>query len=75
MKSGPDGHSFENLSGNKSCVQGFPLNACCIFWLETKFMRDKQTILYSFKATVPVMAGYIFLGIGYGILMSSRGYA
>ena len=38
-------------------------------------MRDKQTILYSFKATVPVMAGYIFLGIGYGILMSSRGYA
>ncbi len=28
----------------------------------------------AFRATVPVMAGYLFLGAGFGILMQQRGY-
>ncbi len=29
----------------------------------------------AFKDTIPVMTGYIVLGIGYGILMSAKGYS
>lgn len=28
----------------------------------------------AFKATIPVMTGYLVLGIGYGILMNAKGY-
>lgn len=35
----------------------------------------RKTALYSFKASLPVMAGYIVLGIGFGILMNAKGYA
>ncbi|MGN1345637.1 MAG: AzlC family ABC transporter permease [Eubacteriales bacterium] len=34
----------------------------------------KQTVKYSFRASLPVMAGYIVLGMGFGILFRSRGY-
>ena len=34
-----------------------------------------KTIKYSLKASVPVMAGYIVLGMGFGILLQSKGYA
>ena len=37
-------------------------------------MDKRATIKYSFKASVPVMAGYIVLGIGFGILLQSKGY-
>lgn len=36
---------------------------------------NKKTLQYAFRATLPVMAGYIVLGIGFGILMHSHGYA
>ena len=34
----------------------------------------KQTLRYSFKASLPVMAGYVVLGMGFGILFQSKGY-
>lgn len=34
-----------------------------------------KTTTYAFRASLPVMAGYIVLGTGFGILMHSRGYA
>lgn len=36
---------------------------------------NKQTVNYAFRASLPVMAGYIVLGMGFGILMQSHGYA
>lgn len=38
-------------------------------------MINKQTLQYSFKATIPILAGYIVLGMGFGILLQSKGYA
>lgn len=34
----------------------------------------KQTIRRALKATMPVMAGYLVLGLGFGILLRTRGY-
>ncbi|MBS6194304.1 MAG: AzlC family ABC transporter permease [Clostridiales bacterium] len=36
---------------------------------------NKKTITCAFRASLPVMAGYIVLGTGFGILMESRGFA
>lgn len=36
---------------------------------------NKETVRYSFKASLPVMAGYIVLGIGFGILLADKGYS
>lgn len=33
-----------------------------------------ETIKYAFKASIPIMAGYIVLGMGFGVLMESKGY-
>ena len=35
---------------------------------------DQKTIRQAFYKSVPVMAGYIVLGIGFGILMRNAGY-
>lgn len=40
---------------------------------EEMYMK-KSTIFYSFKASLPVMAGYVVLGMGFGILMNTKGY-
>lgn len=38
--------------------------------------KDKrETISYSFRASLPVMAGYVVLGMGFGLLLSEKGYA
>lgn len=34
-----------------------------------------KTVPYAFRASLPVMAGYIVLGMGFGILMESHGWA
>ena len=34
----------------------------------------KQTIKNAFISTVPVLAGYAFLGIAFGLLMNSKGF-
>lgn len=36
---------------------------------------NKKTLSYAFKASLPVMAGYVVLGIGFGILMTSKDFA
>lgn len=36
---------------------------------------NRQTIKYSFLSTLPVMAGYLVLGIGFGILLHDKGYS
>lgn len=36
---------------------------------------NKQTLKYSFLASLPVMAGYIVLGIGFGMLLAGKGYS
>ncbi|MDO4340222.1 MAG: AzlC family ABC transporter permease [Eubacteriales bacterium] len=36
---------------------------------------DRKTIKYSFLSTLPVMAGYLVLGIGFGILLHDKGYS
>lgn len=44
--------------------------------LDKKEKRDiGLNIKYSFKASVPVMAGYIVLGMGFGILLQDAGYS
>lgn len=35
----------------------------------------KKTIKYAYIQSVPVMAGYIVLGIGFGILLEDKGYS
>jgi 4-azaleucine resistance transporter AzlC len=34
----------------------------------------KQTIRLALRATLPVMAGYVVLGFGFGVLLQNRGY-
>lgn len=36
-------------------------------------MNHKKTIRYAFVKSVPVMAGYIVLGAGFGILVVDKG--
>ncbi len=33
------------------------------------------TVKYAFKASIPVMAGYLVLGMGFGIFLNSKGYS
>lgn len=35
----------------------------------------KESFKYAFPLTIPIMAGYIFLGTSFGLLMSSQGYS
>ncbi len=35
---------------------------------------DKKTIRLAFRASLPVMAGYLVLGIGFGVLLANQGY-
>lgn len=37
-------------------------------------MRNKQTIKAAFLDTLPVMAGYLVLGMGFGLLLRARGF-
>ena len=37
-------------------------------------MQKRQTVKQAFYRSVPVLAGYVFLGIGFGILMRNAGY-
>lgn len=37
-------------------------------------MKKNRTIAYAFRSTLPVMAGYIVLGMGFGILLQDKGY-
>ena len=36
---------------------------------------NKATIKYAFRTSLPVMAGYIVLGTGFGVLLSAKGYS
>ena len=36
--------------------------------------KCSTTIKHSFKASIPIMAGYVVLGMGFGVLMDSEGY-
>lgn len=36
---------------------------------------NRTTFQYAFKASLPIMAGYVVLGMGFGILLESKGYA
>ena len=33
-----------------------------------------KTIRYAFARTLPIMAGYLVLGLGFGVLLQSKGY-
>ena len=33
-----------------------------------------MTIKYAFKQSIPIMAGYLVLGMGFGVLLQSKGY-
>lgn len=35
---------------------------------------NKKTFLYSFRATLPVLAGYLLLGSGFGMMLENIGY-
>ena len=37
-------------------------------------MRTTGVITKAFRDTLPVMTGYIVLGLGFGIILSTRGY-
>ena len=34
----------------------------------------KKTIQYAFQKSIPIMTGYIVLGMGFGILLQKQGY-
>ena len=36
---------------------------------------DKKTVRTAFQASLPVMAGYIVLGMGFGVLLADQGYS
>lgn len=36
--------------------------------------KCSTTIKHSFMASIPIMAGYVVLGMGFGVLMDSKGY-
>ena len=36
---------------------------------------DKKTVRAAFQASLPVMAGYIVLGMGFGVLLADQGYS
>ncbi len=36
---------------------------------------DRKTIRLAFRVSLPVMAGYLFLGLGFGILLQAKGYS
>lgn len=36
---------------------------------------DKKTVQYAFLSSLPVMAGYVVLGMGFGILLYDKGYS
>lgn len=36
---------------------------------------SKQNIRYAFLSSLPIMAGYIVLGIGFGVLLAGKGYS
>lgn len=38
-------------------------------------MKNNKTLRYAFLRSLPVMAGYIVLGIGFGILLYDKGYS
>lgn len=38
-------------------------------------MKRKETIKYAFRASLPVMAGYLVLGMGFGVLLQGQGYS
>lgn len=38
-------------------------------------MMNKKTIRYAFFSSLPVMAGYVVLGAGFGILLNDKGYS
>ena len=35
----------------------------------------KKSFLRAFRDSLPIMAGYLALGIGYGVLLQSKGYS
>lgn len=35
---------------------------------------NKQTLRLAFRASIPVMAGYLVLGLGFGVLLQNQGY-
>lgn len=35
---------------------------------------SKQTLRLAFRASIPVMAGYLVLGLGFGVLLQDQGY-
>ena len=42
---------------------------------ESKLRGRYQMIKFSFKTTIPVMLGYLFLGSAFGILLQQAGYS
>lgn len=41
---------------------------------DMKNKLNKETLAFSFRTSLPVMAGYIVLGTGFGILLAEKGY-
>lgn len=41
---------------------------------EKSMDKNKDCLKKAFLATIPVMAGYVVLGIGFGMLLQTRGY-
>lgn len=37
-------------------------------------MKQQSAVKYAFKASLPVMAGYLVLGFGFGVLLESKGF-
>ncbi len=38
------------------------------------YLMNKRTLKVAFPYTLPVLMGYIFLGIAFGVLLGSKGY-
>lgn len=42
--------------------------------MNTSAPKMRSTFAYAFRQSLPVMAGYVVLGIGFGVLLASHGY-
>lgn len=51
------------------------INVCRYFLVEGSFIMNKKTFKKAFKDSLPVMAGYIIMGMGFGVLLQKGGYS
>ncbi len=53
----------------------FKLRVRDVFWRVQRLEEKRKALKAAFPVTIPVMMGYLFIGVAYGMLMASKGHA